>query len=141
MSRAEILAFIRKHDICVLSTVDGQNNSQSAVVGFSINDDFELTVGTSNESGKFKNIQGNPNVSIVIGWDEWITVQYQGIARVLGGEELIKYQKEHFARVPDAEKYKDLPTERYIAIKPKWLRYTDCNQEPWLTEEVPFRPT
>lgn len=138
MDKPTILDFIRKHDICVLSTVNARSEPQSAVVGFSINDRFELTIGSSSNSRKFQNIQHTPKVSVVIGWDDGITVQYEGVANVPSGDELLRYQNEHFARVPDAEKYKDDPSERYIVVKPKWLRYTDCNTEPWEVKELNF---
>lgn len=44
---------------------------------------------------KYKNLQDNPRVSFVIGWDDDISVQYEGIAVELKGEELKKYQNIH----------------------------------------------
>jgi len=95
-------------------------------------------IGTSSGNRKLQNILQNPKVSVVIGWDDWVTVQYEGSARVLAGEELARYQKTHFAKLPSAEKYSVQPDERYIAIRPHWLRYTDCNQEPWAVTELHF---
>src|SRR5262245_20564485 len=131
MDTQELLEFIYRHDLCILSTVDKNGNPESAVVGFSENKDFELTVATSCQSRKYKNIEQNPHVSVVIGWDDNLTIQYEGQAYVLEGTELSQCQTQHFAKLPESEKYKDDQSERYLVIRPQWLRYTDCNQSPW----------
>lgn len=133
-----IFEFIHKHDLCVLSTVNQQGSPESAVLGFSDNKDFEIVVATSLNNRKFRNLENNPKVSIVIGWDENITVQYEGTASVLDGKTLVQYQVQHFSKLPSAEKYNDNPDERYILVRPKWLRYTDCNEDPWQIQELSF---
>ena len=136
MDKQLIKDFLHKHELCVISTIDDKGNPGSAVVGFSENDSLELMIGTDSESRKYHNILKRPKVSVVVGWDDGITVQYEGEARLLEGDELSEYQKNHFAKMPDAEKYKDLPTEVYFAISPKWIRYTDCTKEPWEVKEI-----
>jgi pyridoxine/pyridoxamine 5'-phosphate oxidase len=138
MDKQGILDFIRKQSLCVLSTVNVTGESESSAVGFSENEDFEIVFGTSSKNRKFQNILQHPKVSVVIGWDDWVTVQYEGSARVLAGGELARYQKNHFMKLPSAEKYSAHPDEMYVALKPHWLRYTDCNQEPWLVTELNF---
>lgn len=107
-------------------------------MGFSGNKDFEIVVATSLNNRKFRNVENNPRVSIVIGWDENITVQYEGIASVLHGDKLDRYQVQHFSKLPSAERYQDNLNERYILVRPKWLRYTNCNENPWQVQELDF---
>lgn len=122
----------------VLSTISAENKPQSAVVGFTETEELELIIGTSRKSRKYQNILINPEVSMVIGWDENVTVQYEGLARVLMGEEISVYQKKHFAKQPSSKKHQDDPDEVYILITPTWVRYTDLNQHPWHIEEKDF---
>lgn len=140
MNKEKIIEFIRKHDFCVLSTVNENGSPESAVMAFSENNKFELLIATGNTSRKFKNILTNPNVSVVIGGGvgENITVQYEGKVRVLEGEEMVERQKDHFKKLPESLKYKDNPNERYLLIEPKVVRYSNCEPHPWDTLELSF---
>lgn len=134
-----ILDFIHAYDLCVLSTTNAEGNSESALVGFSENDNFELLIGTTTSSRKYANIRANMNVSIVIGWSEGICVQYEGTSRVLQkGEKLDSYLQNHFSKLPGAKKYKDNAEQCYIVIEPRWLRYTDTNPSSQSITEVTF---
>ena len=134
-----ILDFMHRYDLCVLSVTNTQGNSESALVGFSENSACELLIGTTTSSRKYANIAANPNVSVVIGWNEGIYMQYEGTARVLQkGEELEARLRNHFVKVPDAEKYRDNPEQCYIIVEPKWLRYTDINPSPRFIKEITF---
>lgn len=128
---------MRDCNLCVLSTVDANGASESALVGFSVFNEVELTIGTNRNSRKFKNITQNPRVSLVIGWEKK-TVQYEGTARELTGQELQDRQKEHLVKNPGAEKYRDEPGQVYISISPTWIRFTDATVLPWRVEERKF---
>ena len=123
--------------LCVLSTVDSNGASESALVGFSVFNDQDLTIGTDRNSRKFKNILVNSRVSVVIGWEDK-SVQYEGVARELVGQELEDRQKEHFIKNPGSAKYKDEPGEVYVSISPTWIRFTDGTVDPWRVEERQF---
>lgn len=139
VDKQTILNFIHSYDLCVLSTTNAEGSSESALVGFSDNDTYELLIGTTTSSRKHTNIKALPAVSIVVGWNEGICVQYEGIARVLQkGEELDSYLQNHFIKLPGAKKYKDNPEQCYILIEPRWLRFTDTNPSPRLITEIIF---
>ena len=139
IDKQAILNFIHGHDLCVLSTTNAEGNSQSALVGFSENDAFELLIGTTTSSRKYANIKANPSVSVVIGWNEGICVQYEGVAQVLDkGEKLDSYLQNHFAKLPGAKKYQNNSEQCYLVVEPRWLRYTDIGSSPRLVQEVTF---
>ena len=132
-----ILEFINKHDLMVLSTVAPDNMPEAAVVEFVATDNFELVFDTFSTYRKYGNIKNNPNVAVVIGWDENITVQYEGIATELTSEdELKKYQAIYFSKNPDAQKWQKFAEIRYFKIVPKWARYRDGNTNPMNIFEV-----
>lgn len=132
-----ILDFIKKHKICVLSTIS-QNKSESAVIEFGETEDLELIFDTFNTYRKYQNIQKNHNVSVVIGWDKNITVQYEGQAIELLGKELDKYKKIYFAKNPNAQRWEKFTETKHFKVVPTWIRYSDLRKQPWDVFEVKF---
>ncbi len=134
-TQQKILDFLNQHDDCVMATTNEQGQAEAAVVGYSANSQLELTVGTSKKTRKYQNILHEPHVAIVVGFNGEITVQYEGFARELGGEELRERQRLHFEKIPSVEHFKNDPDQVYFSISPTWVRYTDYTQEP-ATEEL-----
>ncbi|HUD11545.1 MAG TPA: pyridoxamine 5'-phosphate oxidase family protein [Candidatus Saccharimonadia bacterium] len=137
-SRNEILAFIKKQSIAVISTIDGRGLPQSAVVGFGETEELELIFATYNSTPKYENLKRRKQVAFVIGWDDGVTVQYEGIARELRGEEARTYSNMYYAKNQGAQKYQRMPENRYFLVSPVWLRYTDVDVDPWDIAELEF---
>lgn len=135
---SKILDLFAKNKYGVLSTISAEGKSQSAVVALTETDEYELIVGTSRNSRKYKNILLNPEVSVVIGWDNDTTVQYEGLARVLRGEEANECQKKHLAKHPESVVHREASDEVYILIKPTWIRYSNFSKHPSDIEEKDF---
>lgn len=133
-----VLDFIKRHDIGVLATTTPEGVPEAAVIEFAETDEFELIFDTFTTYRKYLNMQKNPNVAFVIGWDENITVQYEGIAQELFKEELEKYKKIYFAKNPDAVKWQQFKEITYFKITPKWIRYRDGNTDPMNVFEIKF---
>ncbi len=123
----KILNFIKKQNLCVISTSNKNGKPESAVVAFSETDNLELIFGTFYTTRKYKNLQGNKNVSVVIGWDAdvGITVQYEGVAEEMKGRELDSCRDINLKKNPYSKKYAFEKEQRYFKIKPKWIRYSD----------------
>lgn len=133
--RELVQEFFESQMFAVVSSV-WQGMPQSAVVAFTELEDFTIVFGTKNFTRKFRNIELNKNVSLVIGWDEAVTIQLEGIAELLDGEERARYQKKHLQKHPGSERYAELPEQRYFKITPWWIRYTDISQDPEFTFEL-----
>ncbi len=138
MTSNQILDFLKSHYLMVISSTSDEGTSQSALVGFGQTDKLEIIFGTSINSRKAKNITSNPKVSIVIGWDNIGTLQYEGIAKLLIGKEVNKYSELYFSKSPGARKYKDDKNEGYFLVTPKWIRLTDVTKNPWKVDELNF---
>lgn len=138
MNKKDVLDFIKKQKLAVLSTVNKDNKPESAVLEFGETDNFEIIVDMYNTSRKYKNMQTNPIVSLVIGWDENITVQYEGVASELFDEEKLKYQLIYWAKNPKAKRWAKREGIVYFKITPKWIRYSDLNSHPWKISEFNF---
>ncbi len=86
VTKEDILTFIKRHRLAVISTVTTDGKSESAAIEFGENDNFELIFDAFENSRKIQNLRKNPHVSLVIGWGDNITVQYEGVAELfLGG--------------------------------------------------------
>lgn len=139
MDKEKVLNFIKGERLAVLSTVTPENKSESAVLEFGGTDNLEIIFDTFHKYRKYKNLQHNQNVSLVIGWDNDITVQYEGVVRELTNEEEIKmYQQMYFAKNPRAEKFAKLPEIKYFLVEPVWIRYSNLGLDPWEVFEIKF---
>jgi general stress protein 26 len=138
MTEEDIIEFINAHRCMVISTKTNEY-PESANVEFG-NEGLTLIFDTNRSSRKFKNIQKSPKVSVVIGWDEDVnkTVQYEGLAEVATGDELIRLKKAYFSKSPGAQKWENTEGNVYIKVTPKWVRMTDLNTNPWTIAVLEF---
>jgi general stress protein 26 len=127
MTRKELLDFLRQHKLGVLATVSESGAPESAVVGIAITDRLELVFDTLDSTRKCRNLRRNPNISFVIGWDNEITVQYEGIADEPRGDELTRLKLAYFAAYPDGPQRESWPGITYFRVRPAWVRYSDFN--------------
>lgn len=139
MSKKQLIYdYLSVHKDGVISTISPLGLPESAVVGYSETPMLELIFGTNISSRKARNIQKNPYVSFVVWSLDGITIQYEGKASILVGEELENLLNIHFAKIPEVKKYATDSGQTYFMIKPNWIRYTDCTVNPWKVIEVPF---
>lgn len=138
MDKAEILKFISKHKLAVIATINKEGRPEAAVIEFCELEDFSVVIDTFRNSRKYKNIQNNKEVALVIGWDDDKTVQIEGSAVEITEPLLKGVKKKFFTKNPEAKKWGNNPEIAYVLIKPNWLRYTDLNQQPWLIKELKF---
>lgn len=132
-----LFEFLNSVNHAVISTVNEKGYPQSATVGFGQTKELELIFGTDKNTRKAKNISKNSNVSFVINGPE-ISVQYEGAVSLLTGEELTKFQKLFFKKMPSMEKYSLLPSQVYYKAKPTWIRCTDHATAPGKVFEIVF---
>ncbi len=126
------LAFLQKRNpkVCVLATASKDGQTEAAFVGFAIKEDLIFIVNTEQKSRKFKNIQQNPHVSLVIGWGfSENNVQIDGKARVIENQEEQATESFFYEQNPDAKQFKT-PTTMFIEIKPTWMRVIDISTHP-----------
>src|SRR5882724_11473255 len=111
MNRRDLVAFIQRH--------------QWGVVGVAVNDQLELVFDTLASTRKAQNLRRDPRVSVVIGWDDEQTVQYEGMADEPAGPELAEAQRHYFARFPDGPSRLAWPGIIYFRVRPTWIRFSD----------------
>jgi sulfate adenylyltransferase large subunit len=124
-SKADVVAFLRCYRLCVQASVSPSGSPQAAVVGFAVTDDLEIVFDTIGTSRKMTNLRRDARVAIVVGWDDEVTVQMEGVADVLEGAELARLKAVYFQVFPDGvdrQAWKDIT---YVRVRPTWLRYSD----------------
>src|SRR5689334_9550644 len=82
------LAFATRQKLAVLSTVSTEGQPQSALMGVAITPDFEIVFDTLATTRKYDNLRANRRVALVIGCANAVTLQYEGIAEELQGDQL-----------------------------------------------------
>src|SRR5688572_24906373 len=113
MTKEQVLAFIKTQIHAVVSTCGHNLQPEAALVGFGETDQLELIFGTFNTSKKYHNLMENNKVAFVIGWEnDYITVQYEGLARELSPSELNPYLALYHHKVPSAAHYHEYPQQR-----------------------------
>lgn len=142
-AKSRILAFLKNHNLAVISTVDltidapEKTKPESAVVSFAEKESLEVVVGTSNTTRKYKNLEKCQNVSLAIGWDPRVgTVQYDGVARELSGAEANEHANMQVAKNPFSKMFMERADQRYFLITPTWIRLTDMAKKPEETIEL-----
>lgn len=76
-----VRVFLRHRSSGVLATADSAANPYAAVVYYLLEDDFTLLFGTKRETQKYKNMEENPQVSLVV-YDEPTQTTAQVIGRI-----------------------------------------------------------
>ncbi len=138
MNVQEVFEFMNNQRLAVLATVTDSGRPQAALLGIAVTPQLEIIFDTVKSSRKYPNLKKNPRVAWVVGCTTEVTVQYEGIAEELVGEELVKYKKIYFAAFPDGPVRENWPGITYFVVRPTWLRYCDYNPDSRRIDEKKF---
>jgi pyridoxine/pyridoxamine 5'-phosphate oxidase len=125
---------IRHHRLAVVATVSADNEPEAALVGFAITDQFELIFDTLDRTRKCQNLRASSKIAVVIGWDEEISIQYEGRADEPSGAELDRLKKVYYKVYPDGPARQQWPGITYFRIRPSWVRYSNFNDPVTIIE-------
>jgi general stress protein 26 len=124
MTRQGLLEFLRAQKWAVQASVAG-DKPQAAVIGVAVTDHLEVVFDTLSSTRKAANLRANPNIALVIGWDDAQTVQIEGIADEPTGPELARLKSVYLERFPDGVERETWPGITYVRVRPTWIRYSD----------------
>jgi pyridoxine/pyridoxamine 5'-phosphate oxidase len=142
MTRADLLAFMRRHRVAVQTSVSSEGAPQAAIVGVAIGDDFELVFDTLQTSRKARNLRRDPRIALVLGgWasGEEQTVQYEGLADEPAGADLERVRELYFGVYPDGRERLAWSGLIHVRVRPTWLRYSDFDTRPETILELSAR--
>jgi general stress protein 26 len=130
VTRAELVTFLRKYKLAVQASVAPGGAPQAAVVGFAVSDSLEIVFDTVATTRKHDNLRTDPRVALVIGWDDGITAQIEGVADFPTGDELERIRECYFVPYPDGRDRLKWPGITHVRVRPTWVRYSDFTREP-----------
>lgn len=130
MKRDELVQVLRRYRLAVQATVAPNGAPQAAVVGFAVSDELEIVFDTLDTARKYRNLRADPRVALVIGWDDEITVQIEGVADFPTGQELARIRECYFLAYPDGRERLAWPGITHVRVRPAWVRFSDYTQDP-----------
>jgi pyridoxine/pyridoxamine 5'-phosphate oxidase len=138
MTEADVYRFVSECRLGVLASIAVDGTPQSALVGIAVTPELEIVFDTVKTSRKYPNLMARPSCSFVIGWAGERTVQYEGEAEELWAPDLEHYQEVYFHAWPECQAHMSWPAITYFVVRPRWVRYSDFNQNPPLIQEFRF---
>jgi hypothetical protein len=139
LTRTDLYNFITQSKLGVLGTIGGTGAPQSALVGIAVTEHLEIVFDTVKSSRKHANLIANPACSFAIGWAGEKTVQYEGEAEELTEAKVrAKYQRVYFQAWPECRDHMSWPGITYFVVRPRWIRFSDYDQNPPLIQEFTF---
>ena len=136
MSRDELIRFLRRYKLGVQASVATDGTPQAAVVGIAVSDRLEIIFDTLESTRKYRNLRADPRIALVIGWDDEITAQIEGVVDFPTGAELERIRECYFLQYPDGRERLAWPGITHARVRPTWVRYSDFTQQ----ETVEFGP-
>ena len=130
MTRDELVRFLRRYKLAVQSSVAPGGAPQAAIVGFAVSDELEIVFDTVESTRKHANLRADPRIALVIGWDDAITAQIEGMADFPQGAELERIRECYFVVYPDGRDRLAWPGITHVRVRPHWVRYSDFTQDP-----------
>ncbi len=124
--------------LAVVSSTGPDGSPQSAVVGIAVTPELEIVFDTLTESRKCRNLLVRQACSLVIGWENETTVQYEGVAEDYMKHEEGRWKEIYFQVWPDGRERLSWPGLVYFVVSPKWIRYSDFNRRPPEIAEFTF---
>jgi hypothetical protein len=136
VQRAELVRFLRRYRLAVESSVAPDGAPQAAVVGFGVGDALEIVFDTLTSTRKYKNLVADPRIALVIGWDDDITAQIEGVVDFPTGDELARVREIYFAAYPDGRDRLAWPGITHARVRPTWVRTSDFTRDPPMIVEL-----
>jgi hypothetical protein len=131
-----VFRFIQQYRYGVVSSVSAEGVPQSALVGIAVTPKLEIIFDTLRSTRKYANLVRQPACSFVVGWGGEQTLQFEGIATELTGEERERYLEMYFAVWPECRGHLQWPGITHFVVRPTWMRYSDYDQSPPLIKEI-----
>lgn len=139
MDQAAFVAFVRDRGLAVLATCGPDGAPQAALVGVAATGRGELVFDASRRSRKVRNLTADPRVALVVGFDDEVTVQCEGLADLPSGAEHRRCLEAYLRQYPDGRRRAEDPDTVHVRVRPQWVRSCDYGADPVRIEETDFR--
>lgn len=132
--KTQLVEFIRKRRLGVITTIGPEGQPQAALVNIAVLPDLSLVFETTSETRKSGNIERDPRVALVMGWDGQETLQYEGLASLPDGRRLEVARDAFVATFPSKTPDEHWPGNSYYIVQPCWLRFSSYYRPRFIEE-------
>jgi hypothetical protein len=101
VDQQQFISFVRHCGLAVIATRGSDGAPQAALVGITATGRGELVFDTSRSSRKCRNLSSYAQIALVVGWENEMTVQCEGIADIPTGVDRDRCLEAYFAQYPD----------------------------------------
>lgn len=106
------------------------------MIGLAVTDELVFVFDTLDTSRKHRNLRVDPRIAIAVHLDDAVTVQIEGIAEFLTGEELDRLRESYLVVFPDGHDRLAWPGIAHIRVRPTWIRCSDLSEDPAQIVEI-----
>lgn len=140
MTRPDLIRFLQRQRLAVVSSLAPDGAPQSAVVGIATSDGGEIVFDTLGTTRKARNLRRDPRASLAV-WEGERTLQVEGLCDEPAGPERDRLREVYFAGYPDGRDRLAWPHLTHFRLRPLWARYSDFTVSPEpLIVELDFPP-
>jgi PPOX class probable F420-dependent enzyme len=129
MTRSQLIRFLQRQRLGVVSSLGPDGAPQSAVVGIATSELGEIVFDTVGTSRKARNLRRDPRASLVV-WENERTVQLDGVADEPTDSELDRLRAVYFSVYPDGRERLAWPGLTHFRLVPAWARFSDFEASP-----------
>lgn len=134
-----LIEFVRSRGVGVIATADPSGAPEAALMRLAITDDAELIFDTGTRSRKLHNIRERPHVAAVIGWDDHVSIQLEGMAEIPTGANRERCVAAYLAQHPNMQDRAESSHVAHVRVRVTWVRYADFR--PASRETIEFTAT
>ncbi len=138
LSRSEFVEFVRAARLGVVATASASGMPEAALVDIAISDSAELIFNTPVAARKLTNIERNDRVAVVVGWNERISIQAEGRARIVTNDERLDYERVYGAQLPGSRV--SSPSFEVVVVTLEWVRRYDATTDPAQCDHADWLP-
>jgi Pyridoxamine 5'-phosphate oxidase len=135
VDREELVAFVRRRGQAVLATRGPDGAPQATAVDVAVTDQAEIVFDVSIHSREYQNLQSFPLVAMVVGGGEEVTLQCEGAADLLAGQDRDRCLRAYFQQHPDGRERALAAYLAYVRIRPRSLRLSDFRSTSFGVQE------
>ena len=132
-----VIEFIRAAGRGVVATVTASGRPEAALVGLAILDDGTMIFNSHEDARKIANLRSSERVAIVAGTVGGISVQVEGIASVVEGDERDSFGAEYNRQFPGSRA--QTGGFAVVVVRPVWIRVYDLTETPPVVTETTVR--
>lgn len=123
---AELYELMRHCCLAVIATA-GPAGPEAALMDIAVTPDLNVIFETTEATRKYRNIQEDPRLAFVIGWENSRTLQYEGVVAELTDRRREEAFEQYFSTFPAKLSHRYWPGNHIFCVKPRWIRFSDYN--------------